>query len=263
MQYTTFPTPHSRSPLWAAFVRAAYGIGLRRQTLSRGFSSSPFLNGAKKRGNAKQGLESRSDVKVSQASASPQDPLDLSQLETGIATAVSRLKDELAKLRVGGRLSPETIEGLRVDLSKGAKEMARLGELAQVVPKGGRMIAVLVSEESYLKPISSAILSSNLSLAPQPEPHHPLQLNIPIPPPTKESRDRTVLAAKAAMEKASGSVRDSRGIVHKRLQDSVKRKIARPDDARKSQDKMEKLAEKGQKEVRDMFEAAKKAMEQA
>lgn len=98
---------------------------------------------------------------------------------------------------------------------------------------------------------------------PQPDAHNNLQLNIPIPPPTKESRDQTVQSAKAATDKAASAVRDARSIVHKRLQDMQKKKIARPDDVRKAQDNMEKLTEKGQKEVKDLFEAAKKALEQA
>ncbi|KAL4872146.1 hypothetical protein BDV12DRAFT_150987 [Aspergillus spectabilis] len=238
-------------------------IQLPRYTVRRSFSSSPLLNKGKKRDNAKQGFKSTSEVDYSQTNTALEDPLDLTQLEHGIAAAVSRLKDELSKLRIGGRLSTEMLESLRVQLSKDSKETVKLGELAQVVPKGGRMVTVLVSEESYIKPISSAILSSNLSLTPQQDPHNAIQLNIPIPPPTKESRDQTVLAAKAAMERAAGSVRDSRGVVHKRLQEIVKKRIARPDDARKSQDRMEKLTEKGQKEVKELFEATKKAMERA
>ncbi|KAL4774119.1 ribosome recycling factor-domain-containing protein [Aspergillus nidulans var. acristatus] len=238
-------------------IRAVRGIELQGYAFRRSFTSSPALNKSKKRDSLKQ---TDAGAKA-QANTASEDPSDLSQLELGIATAVSRLKDELTKLRTGGRLCPETIESLRVQLSKGTKETARLGELAQVVPKGGRMVAVLVSEESYMKPISSAILASNLSLTPQQDPHNALQLNIPIPPPTKESRDQTVLAAKAAMERAASNVRESRGVVHKRLQEMIKKKIARPDDARKAQDKMEKLTEKGQKEVKDLFEVAKKAME--
>ncbi|PTU23772.1 hypothetical protein P175DRAFT_0430498 [Aspergillus ochraceoroseus IBT 24754] len=236
---------------------------LPRHALQRNFSVSPFLNKGKKKDSTKQASGLSSEPKTSHASPGSQDPLDLTQLEHGIATAVSRLKEELSKLRVGGRLNHESIESLRVQLSKGSKETVKLGELAQVVPKGGRMVTVLVSEESYIKPVSSAIVSSNLSLTPQPDPHNALQLNIPIPPPTKESRDQTVAVAKTAMERAAGSVRDARGAVHKRLQDMVKKKVARPDDVRKTQDRMEKVAEKGQKEVKDLFEAAKKAMERA
>lgn len=106
-------------------------------------------------------------------------------------------------------------------------------------------------------------MSSKLSLTPQPDPHNPLQLNIPIPPPTKESRDQSVHAAKQAFEKAAGAVRDSRGAMHKRLQDMQKKKLARPDDVRKAHDQMEKVTDKGQKEVKDMFESARKTLELA
>lgn len=70
-------------------------------------------------------------------------------------------------------------------------------------------------------------------------------------------------SAKAAGDKAANAVRDSRGAAHKRLQDMQKKKTARPDDVRKAQDQMEKITEKGQKEVKDLFEAAKKALERA
>lgn len=149
-----FKAPHSQ---------AVYGIELRRHTLLRNFSNSPFSNKSKRRDIVRQ---SDSEARSSQANSAPEDPLDLSQLEHGIAAAVSRLKDELSKLRMGGRLSTETIEGLRVQLSKGAKETAKLGEIAQVVPKGGRMVTVLVSEENVCldidrrSPISSQSDSS-------------------------------------------------------------------------------------------------------
>lgn len=51
--------------------------------------------------------------------------------------------------------------------------------------------------------------------------------------------------------------------MHKRLQEMQKKKLARPDDVRKAHDQMEKVTDKGQKEVKDMFEAARKTLEQA
>ncbi len=129
----------------ASRSQTVYGIELRRHALPRNFSNSPLLYKSKKRDIVRQ---SGSEARSSQANSTPEDPLDLTQLEHGIAAAVSRLKDELSRLRMGGRMSTETIEGLRVQLSKGAKETAKLGELAQVLPKGGRMVTVLVSEEN-------------------------------------------------------------------------------------------------------------------
>jgi len=51
--------------------------------------------------------------------------------------------------------------------------------------------------------------------------------------------------------------------MHKKLQDMQKKKTARPDDVRKAHDQMEKATEKGHKEVKDLFEAARKTLEQA
>lgn len=234
---------------------------LPRSALSDGapkFSTSQRLLKKKDKG---KDVPAKSEAKGTKAGGPSDDPFDFSQLHDGIATAVSRLKDDLSKLRAGGRFSTESIETLRVHLTKGSKETVRLGDLAQVVPKGGRMVTILASEEDHIKPITSAIVSSNLSLTAQPDAHNSLQLNVPIPPPTKESRDRTIGIAKTAMEKAAGAVRDSRGAVHKRLQDMQKKKTARPDDVRKAQEQMEKFTEKGQKEVKDLFEAARKALE--
>lgn len=67
--------------------------------------------------------------------------------------------------------------------------------------------------------------------------------------------------AKAAMDKAAGAIRESRSVAHKRLQDMQKKKIARPDDVRKAQDQMEKLTERGQKEVKELFDTTRKALE--
>ena len=65
------------------------------------------------------------------------------------------------------------------------------------------------------------------------------------------------------MEKAAGAIRDSRGSVNKRLQDAQKKKVATPDQVRKAREQMEKLTEKGQKEVKDLFETSKKNLERA
>jgi len=201
------------------------------------------------------------DFSHSDTAAAAADPLDLSLLHDGIAEALQRLKDDFSKLRAGGRLNPEVIENLRVHL-KGGKESVRLGDLAQVIPKGGRMLTIMVGEEDLIKPMSSAITASNLSLTPQRDPHN-LQLNVQIPPPTRESRDQMIKTAKAAMERAANSVRKSRSTLHKRLQEMQKKKMARPDDIRKAHDQMEKVVEKGQKEVKDLFETARRSIEQS
>ncbi len=75
------------------------------------------------------------------------DPFDTSQLEDGIRRTIERLKDDLSKLRAGGRFNLETLEKLRVQLSKKSPTTEKLSDLAQIVPKGGRAVIVMVGEE--------------------------------------------------------------------------------------------------------------------
>ncbi|KAL2361227.1 hypothetical protein RJZ56_005879 [Blastomyces dermatitidis] len=204
------------------------------------FSTTSHLSKKKDKGNkASRNSDGGSGSGAAEAAGlDGDDPFGFSQLENDIAGAVQRLKDDISKLRAGGRFNPEAIETLRVAVSKGdgkgSKETVKLGELAQVIPKGGRMLTILVGEE---------------------------ELNVPIPPPTKESRDQSVKDAKAAMDKASTAVRNARGAINKKLKNMGVKKLVRPDDLHKQVEKMEKIAEKGQKEVKDVFEAAKKALE--
>lgn len=85
------------------------------------------------------------------------DPYDFSDLEAKIKHQLDWLRETLQKLRSGGRLSPETIEGFQVDIKHGLGgeggqgkkvEKVRLGDLATVVPRGGRVMAVMVNEEA-------------------------------------------------------------------------------------------------------------------
>jgi len=115
----------------------------------RTFITSPLLQ---KKGGKPARAEPRQEEETSSSSsnAASDDPFDFSELETGIIKAHDQLKDELSKLRAGGRFNPELVENLRVSLvnkdKESGKETARLGDLAQVVPRG-RVLGVMVGEK--------------------------------------------------------------------------------------------------------------------
>jgi ribosome recycling factor len=121
----------------------------------RNFANSPALH--KKKDKAKRASASASDPEENTA-VSFEDPFDLSQLHNGISTAVARLKDDLSKLRAGGRFNTTLLESLRVQLSKDTKDSVKLGDLAQVVPKGGRMVTLLAAEEDVSSSSSPSLL---------------------------------------------------------------------------------------------------------
>lgn len=126
---------------------------------TRSFSSSPSL--CKKKDKSRKLTGANTELSIPS-----EDPYDLSSLENGIVAAVARLKDDLSKLRMGGRFNTESLEDLRVSLGKGGKEIVRLGELAQVVPKGGRTVTILASEEEVeLRSYPSGLFSRQLHAA--------------------------------------------------------------------------------------------------
>lgn len=110
------------------------------------FSTTSALS--KKKGKDKSSNAASESVSAGGATGG-ENPFDFTQLTNGIQDAVFRLKEDLSKLRVGGRLNPEHIENVRVSLKSGTgkKETVKLSELAQIIPKGGRMITILITEE--------------------------------------------------------------------------------------------------------------------
>lgn len=90
-------------------------------------------------------------------------PYDFSQLEANIGKAHKKLKAELSLLRAGGRFNHEAVENLRVNVDKGSKATERLGDLAQVVPKG-RVLNILVGEKDVRDLIQAASLILVLTL---------------------------------------------------------------------------------------------------
>ncbi|EME38455.1 hypothetical protein DOTSEDRAFT_96214, partial [Dothistroma septosporum NZE10] len=191
-----------------------------------------------------------------------EDPFDFEALEADLANCVEKLRASLSKLRAGGRFNHEMIENLRVQPDKNEKQTVRLNDLAQVLPKG-RAVQVLVGEKDHVKPVTSAIQASSLSLTPQPDPTgaNALLLVLNIPPPTAESRKAAVQEAVKAGEKASMAVRDARGKQQKKLRAMQLGKAARPDDLKKASIQMEKVVERGTSEVKKIVDNAKKVLD--
>lgn len=123
---------------------------------SQPFSTTPNLS--KKGGKAAREEKASAQKDSGSAAATAEDPSDFSALEADIAAAVERLKDDLSKLRAGGRFNPEVLENLRVQPEKSSTAKVKLGDLAQVVPKG-RTVQVIVGEKDVsVPPVFSAYL---------------------------------------------------------------------------------------------------------
>jgi ribosome recycling factor len=98
-------------------------------------------------------------------------------------------------------------------------------------------------------------------LSPQPDPVNPLQLNMRVPMPTRESRDEALKAASKAGEIASLAVKAARATTQKRLRAMELKKAVRPDDLRKAHVKMEEIVQKATADAKREVEDTRKLMD--
>lgn len=98
-------------------------------------------------------------------------------------------------------------------------------------------------------------------MTPQTDPENPLQLNIPIPPPTAESRAQSLADAKKEFDKAGLGIRDARGQWQKWYQKAKNEKLVIRDELEKAHKRMEGVVEKGHKTLKEVFDQAAKNME--
>lgn len=173
---------------------------------------------------------------------------------------MERLTHDLSQLRAGGRFNPEILENLRVDLKKLGGGMVKLGEIAELIPKG-RVVSVVVGDEEYIKPVQSAIQQSPHNLVPQaPSPDAPTTVMVPIPPPTGESQTKALEAADKAGVAATKSIQEARAAHQKKLRTFEKDRSVRPDDMQKAHKLMEEAVKTNVNEVKRIVDGAKKVL---
>lgn len=203
----------------------------------------------------------------------------MSELEASILKAIEKLTHDLAQLRSGGRLNPDIVESLKVQLGTAGqgKETVRLGDIAQVVPRG-RVLNVICGDDAvctynadtqhatdltqHIKPITTAIAASPHSLTPlAPEQNNPLTIQVPLPPPTGDTRREAIEAAKKTAEKADIVVQRARQDHNKLIRKYELNKEVRPDDIQKAKKRMEEVVKKGHDEVKRIADGAKRVLE--
>lgn len=129
------------------------------------------------------------------SSPNPLDPLDFTSLLAAFAPQDTHFKAQLQTILHGGRFNPSSLGALPIPVKSadGTPETFPLGELAQVVPRSGRAISLLVNERAYIKPIMSAVQASReFNQQPQRSEDNDLELLMRVEPERKEELVRRV-----------------------------------------------------------------------
>ncbi|KAJ4164458.1 hypothetical protein LMH87_006132 [Akanthomyces muscarius] len=188
------------------------------------------------------------------------DPLDLDPVEAAFAEVDAHFQTQIQNVLHGGRFNPNQLGALPVpvkpDGSGGGDDSAAtsfpLRELAQVVPRSGRTVSLLVNEKAYVKPIMSAVQASpDFNQQPQRADDNELELLLRV---EMERPEELVRRIKEATQGWRERVRQARTRHDKALKEARKSGALLPDALKKVEKEVQKLQDKKMKEI-DNLEA--------
>jgi ribosome recycling factor len=183
------------------------------------------------------------------AQPDPENPLDFSALGAAYAPVDVHFKAQLQALLHGGRFNPAHLGALPVSVKaeSGDTETFPLRELAQVVPRPGRTISLLVNEREYVKPIMSAVQASkDFNQQPQRSEDNDLELVLRV---ELERRDEVVRRAKEACQGWRERIRQARTRHEKVLKEWKKNGTVLPDVVRKAEKELQKVQDIKMREI--------------
>ena len=201
----------------------------------------------------------------------PENPLDFSALTAAFAPIDAHFKSQLHALLHGGRFNPDSLGALLVSIKSsvpaddgtGASitsiDTFPLRELAQVVPRSGRTISLLVNDREYIKPIMSAVQSSpDFNQQPQRSDDNDLELLLKV---EMERKEDVVRRIKDATQTWRDRIRHARTKHEKVVKDWKKNKVLTTDMARKTETELQKVQNKKLKEIDDEETKATRQLE--
>jgi ribosome recycling factor len=160
----------------------------------------------------------------------------LSEAENKMHHAIDNLRKELAGIRTG-RAAPGLVDRVQVDYY-GAP--TPLNQLANVSAPEPRMLVIQPWERNMIPAIEKAILKSDLGLTPSNDGRLIRLIN---PQLTEERRRDLVKVVRRRVEEGRVAVRNVRREAHDDLRDMEKEKLISEDDAKRAQERLQKVTD--------------------
>jgi len=164
---------------------------------------------------------------------------------------INSFEKELKKIRTG-RASLNVLDGVRADFYGTQTPLNQMASLA--VPES-RLITIQPWDISVIKEIEKAILKSNLGLTPS---NDGKIIRISIPPLTEERRKDIVKVVKKTTEDYKVGVRNIRRESNEMIKVFKKDGEIAEDDAKKGQERVQKITDEHIKKIDDMYKEKEK-----
>ena len=156
--------------------------------------------------------------------------------ETRMGKSVESLRTELTKIRTG-RAHPSLLDHITVEYYGAATP---LSQVANVSVEDARTLMISPWEKDMVQPIEKAIMKSDLGLNPATA---GTLIRIPMPQLTEERRHDLVRVVRKEAENGRTAIRNIRRDANSDFKDLLKEKEITEDEARQSEDRVQKLTD--------------------
>lgn len=157
--------------------------------------------------------------------------------EQRMKKTIETLHNDLAKIRTG-RANPNVLDHVNIDYYG---SVVPINQVANIIISDSHTLLVTPWEKAIVSNIEKAILNSGLGLNPVTV---GASIRIPMPPLTEERRKEMVRLAKGEGEHGRISLRNIRRDANNHLKEILKNKEISDDDARKTNEFIQKLTDK-------------------
>lgn len=165
--------------------------------------------------------------------------------------AISFLGNEMMKIRTG-RASTALVDDIVVDYLGSKYPLKQLASISIPEP---RMLVIHPWDKSYLEPIQSAVVNSNIGANPIADKD---VLRIILPPMSDEYRKNLTHVISEKTEEVKRTIRHYREEAWKQIQEGTKAGTIREDDKFRAKDELQKVVDEFNKKADDMAEKKKK-----
>ncbi|WJW76577.1 ribosome recycling factor [Thiohalobacter sp. IOR34] len=167
--------------------------------------------------------------------------------------SVESLKTDLSKLRTG-RAHTSLLDHIMVDYYGSPTP---LKQVANVAVEDARTLTVTPWEKNMVQVIEKAILESDLGLNPNTA---GTVMRIPLPPLTEERRKDMIRLVRQEGEAARVAIRNIRRDANNDFKELLKEKEISEDDARRAEERVQKLTDQFVAEIDQILQAKEKEL---
>lgn len=171
--------------------------------------------------------------------------------EDRMKKAIDFLTKDLASMRAG-RANPGMLDRIMVDYYG---EPTPLNQLANITVPEARLLVIQPWDKNSIADIEKAILKSDLGINPSNDGN---VIRLAVPQLTEERRKDLVKVVKKRAEEAKVAIRNIRRDANELIKQAEKDKLVSEDEAKKGTEEIQKITDKGVKDIEAILQAKEK-----